>query len=1680
MNADGSKILVSAATTTDVYTQNGVVYYCTANLTTDAVAITQTIKSKFKNNTASFGTSLAVDSNFSNVFVGAPHSIISGFENGLVEHWTFNGSQYIHKANILHPKEEAGLFGTAMSISSDAKVLAVGSVGSPAEETTVFDNSTTVIDQNSTKFIDVIPNSGSVYIFEPLINLANTASISYSFTQELETGLHEEIHSGDNFGASIDLNRNLILVGAPSANVNSSIGAGIIYTFRNLTETPAWALTRSQQPTVDVDSINRTFIYNKTNNNIITSLDVVDPIKGKILTGIATDIDYRLDHDPATYNVGTNAREDFHWGPDQVGRIWWNLNNIRYIDYEQDSLIYRLNHWGNTFPGSQVEVYEWVESTVLPSQFVANGGSGVPLYADDSAYSTYGYVDQSGTVRVKYYFWVGNRDQANTKAGKTNSVVAITSAIENPQNQDIPYITVLRNDTVALYNIKNLLVGTNSVLHLGTQSENAGLIHSEYILVQEKSPNSQLPGYIIDKMIDSLAEQDAAGNPVPDPALPASQRYGVNIRPRQTMFTKLEAALINIGTLVNERLYSYPVTQRKVLTLMNSEESAPSTRSGHYDTVVDTKIELGYIDTNLISAGYRVLVNVDTANLGKWAIYEWSGTEWSVPTRDDGTAWIQSYKTNLYWNYADWYDASFDPTTVIDITVADNLEFGKLTLTPDTYIKVLNAGNDKFAIYYINSNLERVTVGLQDGTLLLPDARTTIPGKEFRQIMKALQTEIFIDDLSGTFNEIFFSMVKFALAEQKNLDWVFKTSFISATQYIRKLEQFPSYIADNQDFYKNYIEEVKPYRTILREFNINYQRDDMFDGDISDFDIAPYWDSNINVYRSPNGEQSYDAELLNNEVYRDWKNNYTYKVVDVVVGKAGSGFVTAPQILITGGGGSGANAVAQIDAYGTLSNITIVNPGSGYTSTPTITINGTGSGAVATAVLRNVFDGTDSGHNVVRSISTNMKFDRVTYDKKRPIEWANAVPAAYGLTSSNAVVMWDEVTAGQVIAGNTYINLNDDLYQLSQFPHTVSVNIDFPIANVTAITGADLTTAIDRITAYHGNIDLSATSEGIDYPGIVVDGSNYFAYDSIVVWTPNTTIVSGTQISYSGNVYTVNGNVSSPLFSDILGNVTQVPGEKIDAIIQSRYADNLGVDAGNIYVDGGAYVDTFSSHAPEELVPGRMFDSVNLQVFSNVTPNTNDYAFRLFDNMTEEHSFYRISNSTTTTLSEDLLITDDKIIVTDATVLPSADRVNGIPGVVFVNGEKITYYRNYSLESVTTWAANTVIANDTLTSFNGNYYLTTGNVYAPNTIWAANTQFATNSYFYYGSNTYRVVGNVKAPYFANIVANTALVYTTPASGFATVSANVTLIGSNVNILGQIRRAVDGTAPNNLNVIPWTVKTQVPVGSYVSYLGNTYITTGNVYAENNLWAPTKVIPTNSYFYFGPNVYLATGNVYATTGTPFANVSANASLVQRNRIDSGFFNISGNINLLYNDDNGLRHLANSRVVDASIQQKIPSITVSNVLVTAGTQINTTSNVSLKLRLVGNITANIGDYINQKFANTTVAANLRVLETVTSSSNVAVIKITGNITALAANTVTVIDRLSGNVTATNANVIYANVIGAVSSVGNVTVAADTYLTKTPIWYGNISSHYYGDTLLNSTSEQAAFLKASPGYIP
>jgi hypothetical protein len=1259
-------------------------------LQSNVYALVQTLTAQVENQTAGFGRSLALTQT-GNLFIGVPGSASAGYLSGVVERHRWSGNVYVYDQTLTGP-ETTGAFGSQIQVSGTGNVLVVGSAGSESLEVTYFDAHQTIIDGGSLKFIDTIFDAGSAYVFEPLYDLSVIADTGrYHYVQDLEA----QVRPGDRYGSAMAVTDQRIILGAP--------GAGRAWVFENRSDTRVWTLTRQQQPRVDVNSIDRTFIYHRSNNNILAALDYIDPAKGKVLNAVGRDIDYQRVDDPAIYNNGVVKRNSgFHWGSAQTGKIWWDVSQIRYIDYEQDTLSYRLSHWGQRFSGSIVAIYQWVASDVLPSQYVKSGRSGTPLHTDDSAYCTEGYVDQTGQVQLRYYFWVTGLNGVDVRAGKQNSTVSITAAIEDPQSQGIPYAAVLRSDSLAMYNVDRLLTGPNAVLHLGSRSANAGLIHTEYALVQEGNPQSQIPANLLSKIIDSLCGQDAAGNPVPDPALTPAQAYGIDIRPRQSMFQNQNLAWVNYRDYVNAVLKSYEITERRIFTLLNSQEPVPNAAAGGYVLSVSSDSELAYVDVTALATGNTVLVLSDSTQQGRWTIRTYTAGKsdpFAVVHR------IQSYKTSLYWNYTDWYRSDFNPSTTVNLIVSNNLELGKQTLIPNTYVRVQDAGDGNFAIYYVDAALNKNIVAIQNGTIQISTG--LIPALEMRQILLAIQTELLIDDLKSQANQGFFLLIKYALTEQKNPDWVFKTSFISATQYLRKLLQFPAYIPDNQDYYLNYIQEVKPYRTKLREFVIDYQGSDTYGADITDFDLPAYWDANVQMYRSPSGEQSWDQTIWSDSsgVWNQWYKNYTYAVCDVIIHNPGSGFILPPVVAIHGGGGTGATATATLNAHGGILAITITNPGHGYISEPEIIVNGTGTGVVAQAALRNVYTGHNTGHNLIRSTKIHMVYDRVTYD-------------------------------------------------------------------------ANLVSVVD----------------GIEYPGVLVDGSRYNS-------------------------------------------------ETLDSIIQSNYQDDLGAAGQDVTIDGGAYYDVFSSHAPPELIPGRVFDSLNIQVFNaNVSDPSEVLGFRIFDDLNGSHSFYRISGAATTTLSSDLYLGDQAVEVTNPRALGNGNTSSATPGVVFINGEKITYYRNFSHVNPVPWRANLNIAENSVISYQNNVYVALGNVYAQT--------------------------------FDNITGNLEQVHT-------------------ANVLTQIRRAVDGTAPQAVHpagslVVDAGVRefiASAQTGNIVLGADTVYTSTANISYMLTLTDPITANIGDYLSQVDPNILTYTAEGFDTLGLDiqkFDETIPPASLMARMRV------------------------------------------------------------------------------------------------------------------------------------------------------------------------------------------------------
>ena len=96
-------------------------------------------------------------------------------------------------------------------------------------------------------------------------------------------------------------------------------------------------------------------------------------------------------------------------------------------------------------------------------------------------------------------------------------------------------------------------------------------------------------------------------------------------------------------------------------------------------------------------------------------------------------------------------------------------------------------------------------------------------------------------------------MFQFIYSEFTSPSWLVKTSYIDVSHTVRGLYPYELYQPDNQTFVLDYLTEVKPYHVQIREFNLTYNGQDLYDGQMSDFDVPAYYDRTLEVpqYISP-------------------------------------------------------------------------------------------------------------------------------------------------------------------------------------------------------------------------------------------------------------------------------------------------------------------------------------------------------------------------------------------------------------------------------------------------------------------------------------------------------------------------------------------------------------------------------------------------------------------------------------------------------------------------------------------------------------------------------------------------------------------------------------------------------------------------------------------------------------
>ena len=1181
-----------------VYSFNGINFDLDSVISGKDLDLTQEVR---------LGESISLSNDGNSLAIGAGLYDGEKIDQGAVFVLTANANSYsLHQTITRKYAEVAEKFGHVVEFLNNDKSLVIFSKNGDNNVVTTFDNLATSFDESTNAIVDGFIDSGRIDVYDKYIN-------NYIFGETLS--LHIEIAKNE-YGSIIQTARNSIFVSSPSATYDQNTNAGSVVIYSKTNNKYSWMKKHEQVEYVDIDKIKKMYLYNTDTNQLISYIDTVDTIRGKIAGVADQEIKYKTYYDPAIYSTGIDAvtvDDGANWTDRFVGTLWWDLTRAKFLESNDVDVIYRNSTWNTLYETASIDIYEWVKSKNLPAQWnkladteegLVKGISGTTKYGDTVYSVKRKYDTQTKTFKNLYYYWVKNKTIVPSVEGRTISAASISLLISDPNGQGYKFAAFTSPSGVSLFNCKNQL--TDSQVKLNVQywlvDPNNVNIHSQWKIIRQDA-DSIVPAAIEHKWIDSLVGKDKNDRVVPDISLQPKKKYGIEFRPRQSMFVYRYEALKQILERTNSILKDLLIVDEFDLTNLREKESVPAPSRGLYDKIIDTDAEIRFISTNVLRPAkliptiidgkiigatvtdtgvgyvnapyvtikghgihavvkttidgqgrvtgvtvlnsgigytstttftvrpYSILVQADSQALDRWSIYAYDNTLqlWSRVKS-------QSYNVENFWSYTDWYGIGYNQFTKIDYSVDYTYQIPLLTTNIGDTIKVFNVGSGGWMLLekYANSTSQDYTqsyrvIGRQNGTIefsnnlyTLKNSLLTFDGGlfdndsydnsasvELRIILETLRNDILVDNYRQYWLDILFVGFRYALSEQTYLDWLIKTSYIKATHNAGELKQKTNYNNDNLSNYEDYVNEVKPYRTKVREYISAYNKIDAAPSMISDFDLPQRIDENGKI--QPLNVVYYDNEIVSGSTevteypWKNWLDNVGFKIKSIEIVSGGALYIKPPVVRITGNG-TGAAAVAYI-ANGKVNRIKITNPGTGYLSAPTIVLDGglldNGTAGQAVAIIES---------EVVRSCHIAVKFDRINKNyyitelteaetftgsgslKQFALKW----PADIKIGQSSVTVNAQEVLREEytITTKSTTSRGYTSYYSVLTLDTAPAIGDIIEISYYKDIT---LLSAADRINFFYNpttgqlgkNLDQLLT--GVDYGGVTVTGLGFGA-----------------------------------------------------------------------------------------------------------------------------------------------------------------------------------------------------------------------------------------------------------------------------------------------------------------------------------------------------------------------------------------------------------------------------------------------------------------------------------------------------------------------------------------------------------------------------------------------------------
>lgn len=1230
-----------------------------------------------------FGESIAISSTGNYLAVSSILTDEDQLDQGRVLVFESSTSSFIKIQDLFSiQKEPREQFGTFIDFMNDDKTLVVFSVNGDVNRATTFDANATFFDSKTLKIVDVFEDTGRIDIFDRF-------STNFIYGETLTADA--TIDRNDGYGKSIAVGNNTVLVGALTDD-EYEVDSGKVYSYTKPANKLCWQVKYVEKDIPNVYKIKKAFLYNRIDNQIVRYLDVVDPIQGKI-PGIAEqEIRFKTFFDPAFYSVGNstvNVDTGLNWTNEHKGMLWWDLTNAKFLEFAAGDVVYRNTTWNTLYETASIDIYEWVESKYLPNEWDSLAGTEEGFTQNISGTSKYGntiysvkqkYDTVSKSFINTYYYWVKNPTIIPNVTGRSLTASDVSRLISDPIAYGYKCLALLGKDSFSLINVDNELVDTNIVLSvqywmIDNQTQN---YHSHWKIIGEDA-NTKIPYEIENKWINSLIGKDDKNRLLPNYKIPAKLRYGIENRPRQSMFVNRLEALKQFIERVNTVLKTQIIVDDFDISDLTSAEIPPSNISGEWDKTIDFETELRFIgtayleqaiitpiihngriiDADIVNPGYgyvnapyvkvvgngvdavlktiidengrltsievlesgngydsstklevrpfRVLVNSDSTISDRWAIYSWN-----TNSRTWSRSKNQSYNVNNFWKNIDWYLEGYNQFNKIDYVVENTYELTLLQNDIGSIVKVKNVGSGGWMLlekiantFSIDYSQNYKVIGRQNGTIEFLRTLYTFEGTnlgysgplfdsdnfdegpsiELRIILSTIKDKIFVENLRIEYIKLFFASLRYVLKEQLYVDWAFKTSFVKATHHAGDLKQKVNYNSDSLQDYENYIKEVKPYRTKVREYISAYNKIENASSAVTDFDLVPYINDRleivpVDVKVDSDGQILSSFDNIESYPWKFWYDNIGYKITEITVTDPGSGYIRPPVVRIIGGFGSDAEAVAYI-TNGKVTRIQIVNSGKGYLKAPTILLDGGlnigGVAAKAIAIIN---------ESVVRSNKITVKFDRITR-----AYYITELEATSTFTGTGSRLQWPLPFSPKIVKSNTNgtilpkVTINGIDVLRDDFTLTTKKSVSKGYTSysglITFITAPPVDSTIvviyekdfnhlsaaDRINFYYNvtsgkfGKDLAQLMTGIDFGGVNISGLGFTVtkgWDSLGYLEENW---DGFDATFDDETKTLTDDSSTQYEHEL--NYIPAAGTEINVYLNGRRIDDAYFNAYN-------------------------------------------------------------------------------------------------------------------------------------------------------------------------------------------------------------------------------------------------------------------------------------------------------------------------------------------------------------------------------------------------------------------------------------------------------------------------------------------------------------------------------------